>query len=128
MQGNGQRILVVDDEESVRKVVGEILKRNGYQVDFARHGREALEIAENNPGRYQAVITDLMMPVMDGWTLIHALRARPPVCKIITLSGYLPQPDWMDQARALTDGVLVKPCPADKLLNLLNELLNPAAT
>jgi|APTNR8051073442_1049403.scaffolds.fasta_scaffold00153_20 two-component system cell cycle sensor histidine kinase/response regulator CckA len=126
VQGNGQRVLVVDDEASVRNVIGEILKRNGYQVDFARHGREAWELVEKNPDRYQAVITDLMMPVMDGWALIKALRAHPPVCKIITLSGYLPQPDWMDQARALTDGVLVKPCAAEDLLNLLNDLLNPA--
>lgn len=128
VQGSGQRLLVVDDEASVRNVIGEILKRNGYQVDFARHGREALEIMEKNPDRHQAVITDLMMPVMDGWSLIKALRARPSVCKIITLSGYLPQPDWMDQARALTDGVLIKPCSAEHLLNLLNDVLDPAAS
>jgi CheY-like chemotaxis protein len=70
-----RRILVVDDEPSIAQTIGWVLRDEGYEVAFARNGREALErVAEARP---DLVITDIMMPVMDGWALCRALREDP---------------------------------------------------
>jgi CheY-like chemotaxis protein len=70
------RILVVDDEDNLRDVLVEVLKRDGHEVDSASDGTEGLRRAED--GRYDLVITDLRMPGMEGPELYGALRQRYP--------------------------------------------------
>lgn len=123
LKGHGQHVLLVDDEESVRHVLGQILRTSGYQPTLAVNGVEALAALHAGTVSYAAVITDLMMPVMDGWTLIKLLKEQHAPVKIIAISGHLPQPDWMEKIRTLTDGLLVKPCRAADLLKVLHELL-----
>jgi CheY-like chemotaxis protein len=68
------RILVVDDDLSVRSVVGDTLRREGYEVDAVGNGRQTL--AAFGKHRPDALVLDLEMPVMDGPTLVHTLRDR----------------------------------------------------
>lgn len=73
-------LLVVEDEFSLSEALASVLSEEGYHVVLAANGREALErIAEARP---DLVLTDLMMPVMDGRALIHALRAAPQLARI----------------------------------------------
>ena len=92
-------------------------------LHLASNGAEALAVLEAGSFPLEAVITDLMMPVMDGWALINRLKERRPRLKIIAISGQLPQPEWMDKVRSLTDGFLVKPCSASDLLKVLHDTL-----
>jgi DNA-binding response OmpR family regulator len=79
--GMTPRILIVDDDAWILKMVSTVLDKRGYAIDTAQDGTEALErVAEATP---DLVITDVMMPRMDGWALVKALRARPEL-------GYLP--------------------------------------
>jgi CheY-like chemotaxis protein len=71
-----RRILVVDDEDNLRDVLVEVLKRDGHEVDSAVDGAEGLRLAEAQ--RYDLVITDLRMPELEGPELYRALRARYP--------------------------------------------------
>lgn len=71
-----RRILVVDDEENLRDVLVEVLKRDGHDVDSAVDGTEGLRLAEAQ--RYDLVITDLRMPGLEGPELYRAVRARYP--------------------------------------------------
>src|SRR5262249_31440660 len=69
------RILIVDDDAWILRMVATVLDKRGYVIDTAVDGAEALErVEESTP---DLVITDIMMPRMDGWTLIRTLRARP---------------------------------------------------
>ncbi len=79
------RILVVDDEESIRELLRDFLMRKGYKVQTARDGQEALETAGKQD--FDLVVTDLAMPVMDGFALIKQLAKVRPLTTIIVLSG-----------------------------------------
>lgn len=85
------RLLLVDDSLSVRRLVGRMLERGGYQVQTANDGQEALEILQLDTN-FEAVITDLEMPRMNGYELLSAVRSRPstntlPVVVMTTRAG-----------------------------------------
>jgi CheY-like chemotaxis protein len=69
------RVLVVDDDPQIREVVATVLEDDGYRVDTASNGAEALRKAEESLP--DAVILDAMMPVMDGWEFLERWRSRP---------------------------------------------------
>lgn len=81
-------ILLVEDEEGLRALNGRGLISRGYSVLEAGNGVEALEVLEQNDGRVDLVVSDVVMPEMDGPTLLKELRKRNPQLKIIFVSGY----------------------------------------
>ncbi len=117
--GRSELVLVVEDEEAIRKIVRRTLERYGYRVLLAANGAEALSLYAANAGAIAAVITDMSMPVMDGPTTIIALKAIDPAVRIVGTSGL----DADTKAtRALSLGVthwVPKPYTADLLLRVL---------
>jgi two-component system cell cycle sensor histidine kinase/response regulator CckA len=87
LTGTG-RVLLVEDEEVVRNFAARALKRQGYKVLEAGSGVEALEVMERNKGKVDLVVSDVVMPEMDGPTLLKELRKTNPDLKIIFVSGY----------------------------------------
>jgi two-component system cell cycle sensor histidine kinase/response regulator CckA len=87
LTGTG-RVLLVEDEEVVRNFAARALKRQGYKVLEAGSGVEALEVMEKNKGKVDIVVSDVVMPEMDGPTLLKELRKNNPDIKIIFVSGY----------------------------------------
>ncbi len=81
-------ILLVEDEEAVRAFGARALTTRGYTVLEAASGVEALEIVENNPGKIDLVVSDVVMPEMDGPTMFGELRKRGVMAKVIFVSGY----------------------------------------
>jgi CheY-like chemotaxis protein len=79
------RILVVDDDETVRDIVCDVLTELGYAAEPARDGADALD--RFRPGRYRLVVTDLAMPTMNGFQLAHRLRALEPAIPILVFSA-----------------------------------------
>jgi two-component system cell cycle sensor histidine kinase/response regulator CckA len=82
------RVLLVEDEDSVRNFAARALKRQGYEVFEASTGIEALELVDREKGGIDIVVSDVVMPEMDGPTLLKALRLRFPDLKVIFVSGY----------------------------------------
>ena len=87
--GEGQRILVVDDEEAVLWAARNFLERLNYRVTPCSHPREALEIFARAPQEFDAVLTDLTMPQIGGLELARRLRALRPGIPVVLMSGYL---------------------------------------
>ena len=87
LTGQG-RVLLVEDEDSVRSFAVRALKRQGYEVIEATTGAEALEVVASNPGRIDIVVSDVVMPEMDGPTMFNELRKTRPDLKVIFVSGY----------------------------------------
>ena len=87
LTGSG-RVLLVEDEDVVRSFAVRALKRQGYEVLEASTGVEALEVMEKVGGNVDIVVSDVVMPEMDGPTLLKELRKKNPSLKIIFVSGY----------------------------------------
>lgn len=87
LTGSG-RVLLVEDEDGVRSFAMRALQRQGYEVLEAASGVEALEVMEENEGRVDIVVSDVVMPEMDGPTLLKNLRNDNPGIKFIFMSGY----------------------------------------
>ncbi|MFB3819384.1 MAG: ATP-binding protein [Candidatus Methylomirabilales bacterium] len=84
----GETILVAEDEEGVRNLVSQILVRRGYEVLTARDGEEALRLAGQHRGTIHLLLTDVIMPGMQGPDLFTKLRALRPGVKVLYMSGY----------------------------------------
>jgi two-component system, cell cycle sensor histidine kinase and response regulator CckA len=123
-RGNGELILIVDDEENIRNATEATLKQFGYTTVTAGDGAEALAIYTEQRDNIGAVITDIAMPNIDGPTLVRSLRKLDPKLKIIAMSGLLNE----EQAAELQDlGVrnfLLKPFTAETLLKTLSTVIS----
>jgi CheY-like chemotaxis protein len=120
-------ILVIDDDESVLTLFQQFLESNGYAVALAVNGREGLEqMHRNNP---DLIITDIMMPEMDGLEIIREIRALHPELPVIAISGgmraapinFLPHAKKFGACR-----VFEKPVALAELLKAVQELLGAA--
>ena len=87
LTGTG-RVLLVEDEDSVRNFAVRALRRQGYEVLEATTGLEALEVFEREKGRIDIVVSDVVMPEMDGPTMLNELRKGNPELRVIFVSGY----------------------------------------
>jgi CheY-like chemotaxis protein len=103
------RILVVDDEDNLRDVLVEVLKRDGHEVDAAADGAEGLRRAEAL--RYDLVLTDLRMPGLEGPALYQALRARyaEPPPRVIFMSANAGIAEYADFLASTGEPALEKP-------------------
>jgi PAS domain S-box-containing protein len=125
-KGNGELILVIDDELSLREVTGRILTRYGYRLLAASEGSAGLALFEAHREQVRLVITDMMMPGMDGKATIQALRSNCPGLLIIASSGVATQPS-LDEIKALNvSAFLQKPFSTQTLLNTVHQVLSGA--
>jgi CheY-like chemotaxis protein len=81
-------VLLVDDEQAIRKLVARILDRSGYTVLQAEDGDDALRVAGDHGGPIDVVLTDLVMPGMGGVEVAARLRLRWPSLRVVYMSGY----------------------------------------
>jgi PAS domain S-box-containing protein len=125
--GQGQRILIVDDEESILAIERTTLENFGYNVLTAKNGAEAFARFENIAATIDLVLTDLTMPLMDGQELIASLRRKNPRLKSILVSAATentPEPN----GTAAADAFVCKPFTTEKLLTTIHSLLKPVQT
>jgi PAS domain S-box-containing protein len=123
VKGGGELIMVVDDEPSVRKLASAILIRGGYRTVTAGEGREGLKVFEEQRREIKLVVSDLMMPQLDGPGMLRELRQLQPEIKCIIITG-LGEENRIAEAKAAgADLILNKPFSADQLLTDVKQLL-----
>ncbi len=116
-----ERILVVDDDDDIREVIQDVLASEGYLVDVARDGAEALS---KLPGAAppSLILLDMMMPNMDGETFLRAVRSKPQMAdaRVVVVSG---SAGIRDRVNAMdVAACLVKPFELDELLGVVRRL------
>jgi len=124
LRGRGELVLVIDDESSIRNITQQTLEAFGYRVITAGGGAEAIALYAKRAGEIGVVITDTMMPVMNGVGLIKALIEFNPSARIIASSGFAVTAEVTETGSAKVSGFLAKPYTAQTLLRLLREVLD----
>ena len=121
--GNGERIMIVDDEPAVLEAAKNTLETFGYRVITATNGSEAISAFAREQAPVNAVITDLRMPEMDGETLMKALREKDPKLRFIAISGSVEETDSETVFLSKHAAYLSKPFTPEKLLSTLYGVL-----
>ena len=112
-------ILVADDDPSILYLVADILRDEGYAIELARNGREALEVIERREAP-ALVILDMRMPVIDGWAFASALRSMQLEVPILVMTAARNAREWAAEIEAV--GYLAKPFDLDDFLREVNRL------
>jgi len=119
--GETARILVVDDDESVRKVLATILEEEGYAVDTAKNGREAIK--KSKVKFYNLALIDIRLPDMEGTRLLTKIKDTTPKMRKIIITCY---PSLQNAIEALNRGAhayVLKPFDMEKVLEIVKEQL-----
>jgi two-component system cell cycle sensor histidine kinase/response regulator CckA len=122
-RGSRRRILIVDDEPTIRNILIHVLKLQGYDVLVAMNGREALSVCTTDPGRIDVLISDLMMPEMDGVELIRRATGLRPEMATICLSA-----SHADVSLDTSVLFLPKPFSLQAIVSTVRSALEGAAT
>ena len=119
MSGSGELVLLIDDELAILDVTAATLESFGYRVLTASDGSEGIALYAQNPD-VAIVVTDMLMPVLDGPTTIRALRKLNPNLRVVGMSGYTNQ----RMSGPMPDLLLQKPFRASELLNAIQDVLS----
>ena len=126
-RADGELVLLVDDEAAIRAVVRQALEEFGYRVLLCEAGAEAVRVFKASRAEIRLVVTDMMMPEMDGPTLVQALRAVDPAVRIVGITG-VADDATMKQVQGLhLAAMLAKPFTIGQLLATVREAMAPAA-
>ena len=116
-----ERILLVEDEDVVRRLACIVLTRHGYTVVDASGPSEALEIAERQPDSVDLILADVMMPGMRGWEMVDRLRPLQPRARVLYMSGYVGE---LDTLRDKVTPLIHKPFRPRELLEEIRRVLD----
>ncbi|WP_417451640.1 response regulator [Kordiimonas sp.] len=115
------RVLVVEDEEAVRDYVCRVLTLHGHTVLVAHDGAHAVE--QMNEHHFDLLVSDIVMPMMDGISLALKVRATRPHVPIVLMTGYANEQQRAHNLSLLIEGLLSKPFTMDQLLAVVNKAL-----
>jgi len=115
------RILIVEDEESVRDFVNRVLTMHGHSVLIAKDGAEAVDLMDNH--HFDLLLSDIAMPMMDGISLALKVRASRPHVPILLMTGFADERQRAHNLSLLIEGLITKPFNMDQLLAVVNKVL-----
>jgi DNA-binding NtrC family response regulator len=111
------RILIIDDDETIRKAIATVLKEKGYIVDTAESGQVAVRKSETEI--YDLALIDIRLPDMDGVQLLTAMKETAPKMVKIIITGYPSLQNAVEAVNKGADGYIVKPVKMDELLTMI---------
>ena len=115
------RILVVDDDESIRKVLATILEEEGYAVDMAKNGREAIK--KSKVKFYNMALIDIRLTDMDGTKLLTKIKDTMPKMRKIIITGYPSLQNAIEAVNRGADAYILKPFDMEKVLGTIKDQL-----
>jgi two-component system, cell cycle sensor histidine kinase and response regulator CckA len=130
--GSGSKtptILLAEDNETLRELIGQVLVSRGYAVLEAANGLEALEHAKRQRAKVDAIVTDIVMPVMGGLELARKLEQVCPEVPVVYMSGHSEDTDLINERTRNGAAFLQKPFPITELVRILDQrILKTTAT
>jgi DNA-binding NtrC family response regulator len=119
--GENARIIVIDDDESIRKILTTILEEEGYEVDTANTGKEA--IRKTNEKVYNLALIDMRLPDIEGIDLLLRIKDTTPRMRKIIITGYPTIQNAMEAVNRQADAFILKPFDMGKVLQTIREQL-----
>jgi CheY-like chemotaxis protein len=124
----GKKLLLVEDIEINREIIIALLENSGFESDCAENGKDALEMIETAPGKYDIVLMDIQMPKMNGYEATRRIRALPSLhgvkLPIIAMTANVFKNDIEECVAAGMDSHIGKPLDIDKLFEVLRKYIN----
>ena len=117
------RILIAEDEDTLRALVARALRDIGHEVEVAADGAEALDVLQREQGRFDLLLADIKMPVMDGIALALAAARDAPDVTILLMTGYADQRERASGLDALVHDVVLKPFTLAEIRSAVKEAL-----
>jgi two-component system cell cycle sensor histidine kinase/response regulator CckA len=124
-RGLGETVVLAEDDDELRVVIARVLAGSGYRVIAGRDGAEALEAAHASGGRVDVVLTDVVMPHMNGTDLAVRLASAQPGVKVLFMTGHTEDGSLLDRFGSEVE-IIQKPFTSEALLGQLRRLLGPA--
>ena len=115
------RILIVDDDDTIRSTMKAILEDEGYEVDLAASGKEGVQKAKETS--YNIALLDIRLPDMEGVELLKLMKPAVPRTRKIMVTGYPSTQNAIDALNKNADAYLIKPVDIEKLLSTIKEQL-----
>ena len=128
MASGSETILLVEDDDQVRALCRRILERSGYVVIDAQNAGEALLASEQHDGPIDLMLTDVVMPRMNGGQLAERLVSSRPTMKVVFMSGYTVDPAVRDAITSTSTPFLAKPITPLALATKVRQVLDGAVT
>ena len=119
--GESARILVVDDDESIRKVLATILEEEGYTVDTSKNGKEAITKSRKN--FYNLALIDIRLPDMEGTRLLATVKDTTPRMRKIIITGYPSVQNAIEALNRGADAYVLKPFDMEKVIETIKKQL-----
>ena len=116
------RVLVIEDEKQLLKIIGERLKEEGYVADLVKDGMEGLHFAESVD--YGCIILDIMLPTIDGFSILRKLRARKINIPILILTAKDTIKDKVNGLNLGADDYITKPFATHELVSKVRDMLS----
>jgi CheY-like chemotaxis protein len=126
-RAQGELVLVVDDEEALRESIKHLLEEHGYRVMLAADGSQGLACFVQQQANVRVLVTDIIMPIMDGIELIQSVHRLVPDLPVIAMSGLQQKEAFDDKGLSFSGLYLLKPFISEQLLNLLDQCINEQA-
>jgi two-component system alkaline phosphatase synthesis response regulator PhoP len=120
-----KRILVIDDQESMRSIISQMLKDKGYAVVAAADGEEGLKLFSQKPELIDLVIADVNMPKKDGFEVLRTIKSSRPQTPVILMTGANEDMAKYFGKEFKADGIINKPFAVEETLNTIEKFLNP---
>jgi PAS domain S-box-containing protein len=125
-RGLGETVVLAEDEDALRVLLGRVLAGSGYHVIAGRNGAEALEAVHANGSRVDVLLTDVVMPRMTGTELAAAIAGEQPGVKVLFMTGHTDDSTLLGRFEAGDVEIIQKPFTSEALLTHLRRLLGPA--
>ncbi len=123
--GRVMRILLTEDDDSVRAFVSRALELDGHKVETACDGLEAMERLTERDGNYDLLVSDVKMPLMDGIALAHEAAGQWPGLPILLMTGFADQRERADDLSQIIRDVLTKPFTLQQIREAVTEAAAP---
>jgi CheY-like chemotaxis protein len=120
--GRKRQLLVVDDNKAVQDVLSRMLAFLGYNVTVAGNGLEGGTLFLT--GSYDLVVTDLQMPLMNGWELSRLVKERSPKTPVVLVTGSYDEKHWEEMRTNFVDAIIPKPFRVKEIQETIKRLLN----